>query len=121
MGVGLGGYQYNYQAYISEITGIDPGLLALNLNMFDASSLFLRTAAELGLPGLIAIFTFLIVCGRVTGHPYVLLRNALVPYLLIRMGRYGSYFSLEFYFFVGLYLLNYMHSRNEKKTTGSAV
>jgi len=27
------------------------------------------------------------------------------------MGRFGAWFSLELYFFVGLFLLNYLHSR----------
>jgi hypothetical protein len=31
------------------------------------------------------------------------------------MGRFGAYFSVEFYFFVGIYVLNYMQSREAKK------
>jgi len=34
-----------------------------------------------------------------------------MPYMLIRMGRLGAWFSCELYFFVGLFLLNYLHSR----------
>jgi len=34
-----------------------------------------------------------------------------LPYLLIRMFRFGAWFSLELYFFVGLFVLNYLHSR----------
>jgi hypothetical protein len=54
---------------------------------------------------------FLIVCGRVKGDRYVDIRNALLPYMIVRMSRFGAWFSMEVYFFVGLYLLNYMHSR----------
>jgi hypothetical protein len=31
--------------------------------------------------------------------------------MLVRMSRYGAWFSLEIYFFLGLLLLNYLHSR----------
>jgi hypothetical protein len=83
----------------------------ISLNMFDASSLYFRTAAELGLVGLVALFGFLIVCSRVRGDQHVDIRNALMPYVIVRMSRYGAWFSLELYFFLGLLLLNYLHSR----------
>ncbi len=62
--------------------------------------------------GLIILFGFLIVCSRVRGAEHVNIRNALVPFFLIRMGRYGAYFSLDLYFFVGMYILNYLHYRH---------
>jgi hypothetical protein len=79
--------------------------------MMDANSLFLRTAAEMGVFGLLVLVGFLVICGRVKGDQHVDIRNALLPYMLIRMSRFGAWFSLEVYFFVGLYLLNYMHFR----------
>lgn len=111
LGVGIGGYQYIYQKYIMDLTDVDPRIFNLQLNMFDANSLFLRVAAELGLPGLVALFGFLIVCARVKGTHHLIIRNALLPYMLIRMGRFGAYFSVEMYFFIGIYLLNYLNSR----------
>jgi hypothetical protein len=68
-------------------------------------------AAELGLPGLVALFGFLITCGRVRGSPYREVRNVFLPYIIVRMGRFGGYFSMEIYFFMGLYLLNYLSYR----------
>jgi hypothetical protein len=111
MGVGLGGYQYAYDKYVPFLsTGLlDPDLISLN--KADASSLFFRAVAEFGLPGIIALVGFLIVCSRVRGDQHVQIRNALMPYFLVRMSRYGAWFSLELYFFVGLFLLNYLHSR----------
>lgn len=111
IGVGLGGYQYEYMKYISflSVDLKDPELISLN--MFDASSLFFRTAAETGLLGLVALIGFLVVCSRVHGDQHIDIRNALMPYFLVRMSRYGAWFSLELYFFVGLFLLNYLHSR----------
>ena len=37
--------------------------------------------------------------------------NALIPFFIIRMGRLGAYFSLELFFFVALYLLNFKEYR----------
>ncbi len=111
IGVGLGGYQYAYTQYIPFLSaGLqDPDLISLN--MYDASSLFFRTAAEMGLIGLVGLIGFLVVCSRVKGEQHIDIRNALMPYFLVRMSRYGAWFSLELYFFVGLFLLNYLHSR----------
>jgi O-antigen ligase len=109
IGVGIGGYLYQYMQYMPNLSNDDPNVVTLN--MYDAASLFFRTAAELGLFGLIFLFGFLIVCSRVKGDVHVDIRNALVPFFLMRMGRYGAYFSLDLYFFVGLYFLNYMHYR----------
>jgi len=111
IGIGIGGYQFAYTKYAPFIGANvnDPDLV--NLNMFDASSMFLRAAAELGLAGLILLIGFLVVCSRVKGDQHVDIRNALLPYLLIRMFRFGAWFSLELFFFVGLFVLNYLHSR----------
>jgi hypothetical protein len=79
--------------------------------------MFLRVAAELGLPGLCVLLGFLIICARVKGLDQLLIRNAILPYLLIRMGRGGHYFTVEFYFFVGMYLLNYMQSRTAARSS----
>jgi O-antigen ligase len=119
IGIGIGGYQYAYTKYVPFISAntADPDLV--NLNMFDASSMFLRATAELGLVGLVSLLGFLIVCSRVRGDQHVDIRNALLPYLLIRMLRYGAWFSLELYFFVGLFVLNYLHSR-ARYNTGKA-
>jgi len=111
-GVGLGGYSYVYDNYIFDLTGIKSTYSGnIDLNKADANSLFLRTAAELGIPGLAALFGFLIACARVKGRSYERIRNALLPYLIVRMWRYGAYFSVELYFFAGLYLLNYLGYR----------
>jgi hypothetical protein len=119
-GIGIGGFAYAYDRYIGEITGTDIGnSLSMELNREDGNSMFLRVATELGLPGLGVLFGFLIICARVQGLPYIQIRNAILPYLLIRMGRGGHYFTVELYFFVGIYLLNYMQSRAAKKQ-GSA-
>jgi O-antigen ligase len=110
-GVGIGGYRYIYDIYILDLPGINLKNLPFNLNKDDANSLFLRVAAELGLPGLLALLSFLITCSRVKGPPYREVRNAMVPYFIVRMSRFGSYFSLELYFFAGIYLLNYLAYR----------
>jgi len=97
----------------------------LELNRDDAASMFLRVTAELGLPGIAVLLAFLIACARVRGHEYTLIRNATLPYLIVRMARMGHYFTVELYFFAGIYLLNYLnylgkrhHDNLEKKMDG---
>jgi hypothetical protein len=110
-GVGIGGYATAYDKYIGDIHGL--GLYFLNdqLNRDDANSMILRVATELGIPGLIALFGLLIVCARVRGAPYSILRNALLPYLIVRTTRLGAYFTVELYFFVALYVVNFLEFR----------
>lgn len=115
-GIGIGGFAHAYDEFIGQITGaVITDTSAMQLNRDDANSMFLRVATELGIPGLLLLFGFLIICSRVRGMTYVQIRNAILPYLIIRMGRGGHYFTVELYFFVGIYLLNYMQSRAAKK------
>lgn len=116
-GVGIGGYAKAYDTYVGNISeeGSAGFYLRESLNRDDANSLFLRVTAELGVPGLFVLLGFLIVCARVGTPHHQTIRNAILPYLLIRMGRFGAYFSVEFYFFVGLYLFNYMQSRSRAR------
>ena len=118
LGVGIGGYHNTYDFYIKNLGEEE---LASNkdivgLNQDDANSLFVRVAAELGPIGLIALLGFLTVCAKVEGTPYRQIRSALLPYFLVRMSRFGAYFSMELYFFVGLYLLNYLDYRRSLAT-----
>jgi hypothetical protein len=53
-------------------------------------------------------------CARVRGPEYVLIRNATLPYLIVRMTRMGHYFTVELYFFAGIYLLNYLNYLGER-------
>ncbi|HVW73763.1 MAG TPA: hypothetical protein VHC39_08995 [Rhizomicrobium sp.] len=119
-GVGIGGYATAYDKYIGSVLGSDSlGNAAqdlinadFELNRDDAASMFLRVTAELGLPGIAILLAFLIACARVRGAPYTTIRNAMLPYLIVRMTRMGHYFTVELYFFAGIYLLNYLSYRN---------
>lgn len=115
LGVGIGGYRFQYERYIGDLTGIPKEMLDLQVNMFDANSMFLRSLAELGILGPAILIAFLIICGQVRGVRYLEVRNALLPFLILRMARYGAYFSLEFFFFVALYLLNFMEYRSGRR------
>lgn len=121
-GIGIGGYANAYDKYIGDVSGIGEivsrehsDITSLELNREDAASMFLRVAAELGLPGLVLLIGFIIVCARVKGQPYAVIRNALLPYLIVRMTRMGHYFTVELYFFIGIYLLNYLNYRSERR------
>ena len=85
-----------------------PGVFRMSVDLAAEEA---ARAAELGIPGLIVLFGFLILCARVKGPPFEAVRNAILPYLLVRLGRFGAYFSVELYFFVGIYLLNYLDYR----------
>jgi O-antigen ligase len=123
-GIGIGGYANAFDKYVGDVTGIrelvnpDRDQTAV-LNRDDAASMFLRATAELGLPGLMVLLGFLIVCARVRGSPYVVLRNAVLPYLVVRMARMGHYFTVELYFFVGIYLLNYLDYLADRRQKNS--
>jgi hypothetical protein len=119
-GIGIGGYANAYDKYVGNITDtaemIGQGYLtSLQLNRDDAASMFLRTTAELGILGPLLLLAFLVVCARVRGAPYLTIRNALLPYLIVRMTRLGAYFTVELYFFVGIYLLNYLNYRQASR------
>lgn len=122
-GVGIGGYANAYDRYIGNVLGSDSLGNAtqdlvnadLELNRDDAASMFLRVTAELGLPGIAVLLAFLVVCARVRGAPYTTIRNAMMPYLIVRMARMGHYFTVELYFFAGIYLLNYLHYCNTRQ------
>ena len=120
-GIGIGGYANAYDKYVGDVsgageivTGDRSSIASMELNRDDAASMFLRVAAELGLPGLVLLVGFLIMFARVRGQPYVMIRNAILPYLIVRMTRMGHYFTVELYFFVGIYLLNYLRYVSER-------
>jgi len=115
LGVGIGGYRFQYEHYIGDLSGIPEDFLDLQVNMFDASSMFLRSLAELGILGPLILIVFLSVCAQVRGPRHLEIRNALLPFFLIRMGRYGAYFSTELFFFVAIYLLNFMDYRSNRR------
>ena len=119
IGVGIGGYSNQYTQYMPYLSNDNAELVTLNKD--DAASLYFRTTAELGLFGLTLLVGFLVFCARVKGDGYVAVRNALIPFFIIRMGRYGAYFSMELYFFVGLYLLNYLHYRTSLRPLRTPV
>jgi hypothetical protein len=114
LGAGIGGYQYQYAHYITLIPNIPKLYADQNINMHDANSLFFRTLAELGVFALLGMIGFLVICGRVKGLKHTLIRNAILPFLIVRMARFGAYFSLEFFFFVALYLLNFIEYSSTK-------
>ena len=73
--------------------------------------LFIRTAAEIGLFGLIVLIGFLVICSRVRGDQHIDIRNALMPYIIVRMGRLGAWFSLELISLSACSCSTIMHSR----------
>jgi hypothetical protein len=118
-GVGIGGYQYVYMRYVGNV--LVRRSEQFGLNQFDANSLYFRIAAELGLFGLFFLLLFLVGCAQVRGDKHIVLRNALLPYLLERLYHSGAYFTTELYFFSGIYLLNFLESRAEQKMAASKL
>jgi hypothetical protein len=109
IGNGLGTHSASYDKYSTEI--VSPAFILWGLNKDDANSLALRLISELGIFGISAVIFLVIYFGRVTGSAPKLLRNAIIPYFIMRMIRFGAYFSLENFFFIMIYGFNFLQNR----------
>jgi hypothetical protein len=106
IGHGLATHSTTYDIYAPEI--VSPHFRMYGLNRDDANSLILRLMSETGLFGLFGVFYLLIYFGRTRTAGQAIIRNALLPYFVMRLVRLGDYFSLENFFFMMLYAFNYL-------------
>jgi len=109
IGTGLGTYLQDYNAYIGRIMPSFSKKLLLNSN--DANSLFLRMLAETGLIGVSLFLFFLFNCfirkqAKIFDKDlemYQMVNSGIFVLILLRLIRYGHYFTDGFFFFIFLY------------------
>ncbi len=114
IGRGVGSHPISFKKYIYQLTGVE-GYEAEEdlffLNSTDAASLTLRMLSELGLIGIVGVLYFIIKNYSSYGDNYKISR-AIFLYFLYKLIREGHYFSPEMYFFVFIYYLLNLHSKN---------
>jgi hypothetical protein len=116
IGNGLGSHSSSYDKYAPDI--VSPQFPVWGLNSDDANSLFLRLMSETGILGLATIFYLIIFFARVDGSGARIIRNAILPYFALRLFRFGAYFSMENFFFIMIYGLNFLKDRASRTKTG---
>lgn len=109
IGNGLGTHQFSYEKYAPDVISKD--FYLWGLNEFDANSLILRLASETGIVGILTLFWLIYYFGRVRSKRQIILRNAIIPYLVVRVTRFGAYFSMEVFFFAMIYAFNHLEGR----------
>jgi hypothetical protein len=117
-GSGLGTHTYSYDKYSTEI--VSPTFILWGLNRDDANSLVLRLMSETGMVGLLAVLFLIIYFGRIPAHLPTIIRNAILPYFALRLIRFGAYFSLENFFFIMIYGLNFLQNRARARALPSS-
>jgi len=117
-GGGLGSHVLAYNRHIAAIKGADRfkdfmGLNLIGLNSKDACSLFIRIMSELGVVGLISVFYFLIKFDVARPEGGRTISKGALIYFLLKLMREGHYFPPEMYFFVMLYIFNYLEQKSQ--------
>lgn len=118
LGVGFGGYQFQYDTYYDQMTlplNIAPSLQA-KINREDANSLLLRVLVDLGVFSLIILWVMFYRGVQVYRSPQNIVPQGIFIYLLVKLIREGHYFPPEFYFFL---LLFFNRSFDEKFNSSS--
>lgn len=109
IGNGLGTHATSYDKYSVDI--VSPRFFLWGLNRDDANSLFFRLMSETGALGVAAVFFLIFYFGRTKGKEFSLIRDAIIPYFVMRLVRFGAYFSMENFFFIMVYGINFLQSR----------
>jgi hypothetical protein len=111
-GVGMGGYQYQYEKFFPLIT-LPDNLKYSNqkkINKFDANSLFLRSLVDLGVFSLIFFF-FVVYKGFLAfRNRENFISQGVLVYLIVKIIREGHYFPPEFYFFLMIFFIKFEES-----------
>lgn len=107
LGNGIGSHKISHTKSIFNLEGV----VSFNeeykyLNSEDADSLLLRTLSELGLFGLFLILFFLFKYYDNSNYTNKIISKSIIVYFILKLIRFGHYFSPELYFFVYLYYYN---------------
>jgi O-antigen ligase len=112
-GAGLGSHAITYQKYIGKLINVENAQILLNIE--DANSLFLRILSEMGLFGLIIFISFLMkyhISKKYDNDKYLyVVNNAVLSMFVIRLLRFGHYFTTGFFFFFWIYYFSKLQSK----------
>lgn len=118
-GTGLGSYfiifqKYNEQFHYDKTVPVS--------NSKDGNSLFIRVMGELGIFGLMFLFLF-VFSNYIKNYSYrnqfnywIIINNAILVYLLLRIARSGVYHSDGVFIFVWIYFLSKLNFKKELKS-----
>lgn len=109
LGTGIGSYKHEYDKKYSLLTPPEY-LIELKLskiNKRDASSMFLRVLADLGVFGLFLVLYFIYRSFKLFKNDKKIIEQSTIFYLAIKLLREGHYFPPEFYFFVLIFLKDF--------------
>jgi len=112
IGNGLGTHATSYDKYSVDI--VSPKFFLWGLNKDDANSLLFRLMSETGALGVITVLFLIFYFGRTRGKEASLIRDAIIPYFIMRLVRFGAYFSMENFFFIMMYGMNFLQSRRSR-------
>lgn len=121
LGNGLGSHEQSHEKYLFDVPGLS-GISAQNqiLNKKEASSMFFRSASDLGIAGLCLIAIFLWRFRLSTADESGTINTAVLIYLILKLVRAGHYFPPEFFFFVFAYTFSYLQQRHQQRQLASA-
>ena len=109
IGSGLNTHLYNYEKHIYDIFSYSN--VELEINKENGASLFLRILSEFGIPGLLALFIF-IICFKskrgATFSKYQIINEMALVTILLFCTRSGNYASISFLLFVAIYYFSYL-------------
>ncbi|MEJ2883670.1 O-antigen ligase family protein [Pedobacter sp. GR22-6] len=117
LGGGLGSHVITHDREIGTIAGSEEFTEFLELNSQDANSLMVRVVSELGLVGILIIFSFIIKYYSAANESSLWISRAVLIYFFCKLLREGHYFSPEMYFFIFAYWLNYVQNRDKREDT----
>lgn len=122
LGNGLGSHEQSHDKYLPEIVGLT-SFSAENqiMNKKEAASMFLRTASDLGVVGLLLTLFFLWKFHLSGNSVAGTLNIAILIYLLLKLFRAGHYFPPEFFFFVFAYIFSYQYEHVRQRKLASPI
>ncbi len=112
-GGGLGSHVLAHNRHIASIKGSESFGRSVVLNSKDACSLFTRVLSELGFMGVIFVLYFLVKFNVSRPEVRRIISKGALIYFLLKLIREGHYFPPEMYFFVMLYVFNYLEQKSQ--------
>jgi len=123
-GSGLGSYLKTFKKYSNQFNYDKTKRI---MHQSDAASLFLRIISELGLFGIVIFFIFVIYnyvwnfTLRNQSNYFVTINNAVLIFIVLRLIRYGVYYSDGYFLFIFIYYNSKKSLTNKESNTAYSV